>query len=219
LPTQLAMLTRLAPLSRRIEEWTRVWVRNISLMTALEKKMWDVCWMSQSVFLRVSVSAFIVRSHTRGRCYVPWWSSGGGKRYGGRLHYQLWYKNKWSPVRDNRFPEVYYTTGLSERMWEKLQFRLKSYYANVSVMTFRVIRDVGSLPWIDREVCGLFLAIVNSYRQTFPYSSIHVNIPCSKVEWVDCPAWQLQHKLDSRLKSVTTVNTAKIWVKMKPILW
>jgi len=26
----------------------------------------------------------------------------------------LWYKNKGSPVRDNRLPEVYYTTGLSE---------------------------------------------------------------------------------------------------------
>ena len=26
------------------------------------------------------------------------------------------------------------------------------------------------------------------------------------------------NKLDSRLKSITTVDTAKIWVKMKPIL-
>jgi len=64
----------------------------------------------------------------------------------------LWYKNKGSPVRDN------------------------TYYVNVSVMTFRAIRHVGSLPLIDREVCGLFfLAIVNSYGQTFRYSSVHVN--------------------------------------------
>jgi len=47
---------------------------------------------------------------------------------------------------------------------------------SVCVMTFQAMQDVGSLPWIDREVCGLFfLATVNSYGQTFPYWSINVN--------------------------------------------
>ena len=51
----------------RVEEWTRVWVRNISLTTALED-MWNVCWMSQSVFLASTCIHDSVRSPTHGHC-------------------------------------------------------------------------------------------------------------------------------------------------------
>ena len=76
-------------------------------------------------------------------------------------------------------------------------------------MTFRAIKDVGSLPWIDTEICGLFfLAIGNSYRQTFPYSSIHVD-HTQKLSWLLGLAITTQTKQSSK----TTVNTAKIWDK------
>jgi len=93
--------------------------------------------------------------------------------------------------------------GNEERERFTLKWSAKT-WRNSATMHRTMTHTVGSSRKCTERACH-----AEVYTLTIPYSN---------VEWVDCSAWQLQHKLDSRLKSITTVDTAKIWVKMKPIL-